>query len=271
MDAVLRIRANETRPVYGEAVLAGGTLTISGTPTFVLRNNAGATVASGDTTNKTAGAAETVRAWLTLNAETIVTGGLAPGFYTLEIKIVATGSDSISRVFRTIVALEVVAVPSLSGEALQAYTQLRAMAQADHEPTLDDGELLEILARHQTATNWKPSTVYTAGQGVVPTTRNGRVYRCRVPGLSGATEPSWGNDGYIGAQITDGSITWEDNGPGATSLYDLGGAAREAWTLKAGKAARDFYFATSGQQFSRQQVIDNCLKMADRYSPIYVG
>jgi len=92
-------------------------------------------------------------------------------------------------------------------------------------PTLTDGYYLvriyeaEGLPINPVPPNWQASTAYTQGQIVRPTsTANANVhfvYRCKVAGTSGSTEPIWPGNGVAwksippGQEVTDGSITWE--------------------------------------------------------------
>lgn len=50
------------------------------------------------------------------------------------------------------------------------------------------------------------------------------------------------------------------------TTWDLDRAAVMGWRIKAGKAASDFNFAEIGSQYSRSQVIANCLSMARDYA-----
>lgn len=104
MDAIEVLRAGEIRPVYGSVTLPGGTVTIS-SATYSLRNSTGDQIASGNVTGNDSGAAETRRAWLTLDTGTVVSGGLAAGLYSLHFAIVVSGSDSINRTLRPVVGL----------------------------------------------------------------------------------------------------------------------------------------------------------------------
>lgn len=47
--------------------------------------------------------------------------------------------------------------------------------------------------------------------------------------------------------------------------YDLTRAVVDGWLLKAAKASAGFAVSDSGQSLQRQQVQENCLKMADRW------
>lgn len=48
-------------------------------------------------------------------------------------------------------------------------------------------------------------------------------------------------------------------------LWDLDAAAAEGWRWKAGKVTDRFDFQSDVSNFSRDQVIQHCLAMADRY------
>jgi len=75
-------------------------------------------------------------------------------------------------------------------------------------------EILEkISAQYGQYPRWKPNTTYAAGTIIVPTTlnRNGLKY-ITGGGTSGSTEPTWPATGTV----TDGSLTWTQNGAGPT-------------------------------------------------------
>jgi hypothetical protein len=56
---------------------------------------------------------------------------------------------------------------------------------------------------------WATSTTYAAGEYVVPTSANGRIYICTVPGLShGVTEPAWPTT--IEGTVVDNTVTWQE-------------------------------------------------------------
>lgn len=58
--------------------------------------------------------------------------------------------------------------------------------------------------------SWSASTSYSAGDIIIPTTRNGRRYRAMNAGTSDSSEPIWST--VSGATITDNDITWEEYG-----------------------------------------------------------
>ncbi len=77
-------------------------------------------------------------------------------------------------------------------------------------------------------TPWAASTSYTLNQIVVPTTSNGRCYRCTVAGTSGAAQPTWPvTVGGVALTVVDGGVTWTDLGPQPSSTAF---AAVPLWT-----------------------------------------
>lgn len=152
-----------------------------------------------------------------------------------------------------------------------ALEELERYAQPDIEPTLDNLE--EILDGCLRASFWITATVYAVGDVVMPTTRNGHRYRCIQGGTSGATEPTWALQ--QGVVQSDGSsdplLYWQEDGPDYDNVYDVKAAAHKAWLVKASKAAELTDYSIGQQKVSESQVIDHCLKMADRYAPLRMG
>lgn len=58
---------------------------------------------------------------------------------------------------------------------------------------------------------WTGTTSYNVGDVVRPRAGNGHVYECTVAGSSVSGEPSWPT--ASGATVTDGSVTWQEDGP----------------------------------------------------------
>jgi len=59
--------------------------------------------------------------------------------------------------------------------------------------------------------DWAADTAYTAGDIVIPTTRNGRRYICTVAGDSDdTTEPTWPTDDDD--TVVDNEVTWQEYG-----------------------------------------------------------
>ena len=181
----------------------------------------------------------------------------------------------------------------------EARTRLASMVAASEEPTLTPAELDDLIALARIAapptyatapgvapptspfaipeygprlvppdayTYWKPNTPYAVGTMLVPSTRNGHVYRVTAAsGNTDATEPAWPT--ASGGSVTDGSYTYQEAGlapwPGA---WNLRLAAAEGWRRKAGKAAGNYKFTTSGDTLNREQIFRHCLDMARRYA-----
>src|SRR5688500_13247756 len=158
-----------------------------------------------------------------------------------------------------------------------ARARIESMVAASSEPTLTDAEidvLVEAAKRVDPFGN-RPSNVATVGVWAASTTVGygdvvtadpaaGRWWRVAVPGLTGATQPTWPalTGAATGATVVDGTVEWEDVGGPWAPTWDLNDAVARGWELKAGKAAEDFEFTTDGQTFRRQQLIDHCERMA---------
>jgi len=54
-------------------------------------------------------------------------------------------------------------------------------------------------------------------------------------------------------------------GTGYVDNYDANYAIRQAWEMKAGKAAGKYTFLAGGNQFIRSDMIRHCTEMADRW------
>lgn len=52
------------------------------------------------------------------------------------------------------------------------------------------------------------STAVTVGQTTVPSTSNGRMYRCSTAGTTGSSEPTWPTTS--GGTVTDGTAVWTE-------------------------------------------------------------
>ena len=55
---------------------------------------------------------------------------------------------------------------------------------------------------------WQSTTAYSVGDNVEKVSDDGKVFRCKVAGTSGGTEPTWVVSA-IGDETTDGTVTWE--------------------------------------------------------------
>lgn len=69
------------------------------------------------------------------------------------------------------------------------------------------GDVTDVLAAPSTASDWLAATAYVVGDWVVPTVRNGFIYKCTTAGTSDAAEPSpW--DLVAGGTTVDNTATW---------------------------------------------------------------
>lgn len=63
---------------------------------------------------------------------------------------------------------------------------------------------------------WTASTAYSTGDTVLPTTANGRMYRCTTAGNSAASEPTWPTT--VAGTVADGTVVWTE----ASDFIDAG-------------------------------------------------
>lgn len=163
-----------------------------------------------------------------------------------------------------------------------AFKELVRLVQPDTDPVLTKGggvtpdatkELDSVLVAAKVASTFAASTAYAYGAVVLPSTRNGRRYRVTQGGTSGATEPTWPTDAY--GTVTSGSgspaLTFEEDGPAPSNIYDVRRAAYEAWNLKAAKASDRVSLTSDGQSVSEHQTPQFCLSKAQRYAPLGVA
>jgi hypothetical protein len=109
-DGFVKVRKGEKRPLYGQATMASGTLTVVGfpVPTLTLFDGNGVVVSGLNgvaAAGYDAGALSAPRVWYVLDTAT-----LAPGFYTGVFQFTASGSDGITRVYAPSVAIQVLEV-----------------------------------------------------------------------------------------------------------------------------------------------------------------
>jgi len=156
-------------------------------------------------------------------------------------------------------------MPTVEDHKEAALALLRMLVQPDTTPTLDDVELNAVLDGVQRASFWTLSTVFIFGAVVLPATKNGHRYVCTQGGTTAATEPNWPT--RDSARITDGTVTWEEDGPDYENVFDIRAAAHEAWLMKEAKAS--VLFDLGDQKLS--QIADRCREKAESFTPILIG
>lgn len=156
----------------------------------------------------------------------------------------------------------------------EALTIVCSRADVDSDPQATTDEVRAVLARHLRYTTRANSTAYTVGQIVCLSASNGRMYLCVESGTTTTAETKVAWPTYSAAAkgqvFIDGTVLWRDNGPLAASNYDINGATKEVWLLKASKAATYFNASTPGTNLQEQQIYEHCLKQASRYEGAWV-
>jgi len=168
-----------------------------------------------------------------------------------------------------------------------AMEQLISMVQGNTAPVLDVDELQRCLDDARVAFEWSASEDFSVeprgiGAVVIPTSanRNGRRYKLvafdGTGTSSGSAEPSWPAvsltlpNWVMGFQgiVTDGNLTWREDGPEVQQLWDMNDAASRAWSLKASKTVTCVDFGQDGVRFNAGDVHAHCIAMALFYQPI---
>lgn len=152
-----------------------------------------------------------------------------------------------------------------------ALSRLTRWVQPDTAPVLTQAEIEATLDDNRRASVWTAATAYVPGDVIVPTVRTGHRYRCIVGGTSGTAEPYTGSDRWPttqGATVTDGAssplLTWQEDGPEYTNLYDVRQAAYECCDLKVQKSAQ---FIQAGD-LHMQMVHEHWIKQRDSFMPM---
>lgn len=156
-----------------------------------------------------------------------------------------------------------------------ALLELATFTNADQYPTVDSATLGAFLDDYRRYETWTASTVYSVGDRVVPITPNGRIYECRVPGTSAATEPAFAyyntyTGWYITENISNPALCWVDVGCAQMEMYDTRSAARAVWIYKAGIVANQVDAAETQTEVSLSQLQKQFLAMSERYRPMVV-
>lgn len=149
-------------------------------------------------------------------------------------------------------------------------------AQTAIQPVLSSGDVTALMTAAKRASTWVHNTAYVVGDVIMPTVRNGHRYRCIQAGTSAALaadQPEWPTwkASSITEGISDPVLTWIEDGPEYTSIYDVRLAIHSAWMLKAAKASLLYSTRQSGSGFEHQQIYEHAIQMAEKYAPVVVA
>lgn len=145
-----------------------------------------------------------------------------------------------------------------------AYDELITLAQPNALPQLSNAEIEEILDRNQRAQRWSAGVSLSVGQVVMPTVRNGHVYRVIEGGISTSTEPAW----PTGTEdtVVEGAVTLVEAGADFANVYNVRSAAEECWALKERKAVQ---LSVAGE--SLNQVAQQCREQRQSLASVLIG
>lgn len=154
----------------------------------------------------------------------------------------------------------------------QAVAKVSRQAGAEQEPVIESSEVRAIVEECGIALH-AVSTAYTFGDRVLPSTANGRMYRCVVGGTSGETAPVWSGltCGYYGYRFSDGEVTWEDIGPAPSERYDVNLATYKVLLRKKAESPDDMDFSSADEKVSLSQRQKNLDALLKRYEPVYLA
>jgi len=150
----------------------------------------------------------------------------------------------------------------------EAVTYVTKKAHTEEFPVVPSDDVEEIVRMNMRAKVWQPETAYKFGDKVQPTIPNGHFYRCRVNSASGVSEPIWDVREHSWTYDGENQIWQEVETDFDTNLYNTRTAIHECWLYKAGVAANQFDISIDQQKWTRSQIHDHCLKMAQSFAPI---
>lgn len=157
-----------------------------------------------------------------------------------------------------------------------AMDLLKSRSAYTVDPALDEAnELLPILRQCVRATIWTANTIYTFGSVIIPTSthRNGHRYKLvQFDGhgvSSGSTEPTWPRGDN--SSISDGNLTWREDGVDYDCLWDIRRACWLSYDLKVQKISCQYDFKAGDSSDSMSQKIATLERMRNRFAPVVIG
>lgn len=158
-----------------------------------------------------------------------------------------------------------------------AIIKVKRNCQIDLEPVVEEQELLDMIGGYVLAEVWVENTAYAVGDVVIPTTRNGHLYICRVAGTSAvllADEPAWPltESSTVLDGISDPVLLWQEHGADYDDEpIDVRGMSYDVWDLKVSRATQLYDTSQSQSSFKHSQVYEHCVEQRDRYQPLLVA
>lgn len=150
----------------------------------------------------------------------------------------------------------------------EAILYVTKKAQTGEFPVVPTDDVEEIVRMNMRAKVWQAETAYKIGEKVQPTTANGHFYRCVAFGVSGENAPTWNVRENSRTYDGDTLIWLECETDFDGNLYDLRTAIHELWLYKAGSSANQFDVSIDQQKWTRSQIYDHCMEMAQSFAPI---
>lgn len=160
-------------------------------------------------------------------------------------------------------------MPDAQTQFDEALQRLQLYVQPTVPPVISTSDLQAILRSTAYGTIWTAETVYYYGDVILPTVRNGHSYVVTVAGTSAATEPDWPL--YASSILSEGEsdplLTWQENGPDFSNLYNVRKAIAQAAGVKKTMAAA--LYANGNAQM--QQVFDHWEKVEQAHASLEIA
>jgi hypothetical protein len=153
----------------------------------------------------------------------------------------------------------------------EVVSEVIATTSADEYPPVTAAEVTRIVDASSRAVPYVTAMTAPFGTAVYVTT-NGRMYRAVVGGTCGSSDPGWplSQSSYRGRSVTDGTVTWIDDGEMYAERYDIRGAIREVYLRKAALVAGQVDISSGNEKATLSQRHQHFLRLANRYGRVWV-
>ncbi|KKN00737.1 hypothetical protein LCGC14_1134760 [marine sediment metagenome] len=121
--------------------------------------------------------------------------------------------------------------------------------------------------------DWAGVAIYSSGNYILPTVKNGKRYECTTPGISGSTEPLWRTT--VGETFSDGSAVWtcRDLSPAPSALsveLDSGGkggySLKDVWMKSSGSVTFKVYGSHEGVDGTWREIDSENVNNSERFN-----